>query len=66
MNPFVYQGFKLIDTPGWWIMAQTIALQHFEPLSTIIIPEEPKLIPVAITVRFMGIIFTVVYIVCGG
>jgi hypothetical protein len=42
MNPLVYQGFKLIDTPGWWIMAQTIALQHFEPLSTIVIPEEPK------------------------
>jgi hypothetical protein len=41
MNPLVYQGFKLIDTPGWWIMAQTIALQHFEPLSTIVIPEEP-------------------------
>jgi hypothetical protein len=42
MNPLVYQGFKPIDTPGWWIMAQTIALQHFEPLSTIVIPEEPQ------------------------
>jgi hypothetical protein len=42
MNPLVYQGFKLIDTPGWWVMAQTIALQHFEPLSTIVIPEEPN------------------------
>jgi hypothetical protein len=46
MNPLVYQGFKLIDTSGWWIMAQTIALQHFEPLSTIVIPEEPNLVAI--------------------
>ena len=25
-------------------MAQTIALQHFEPLSTMVIPEEPQIV----------------------